>query len=187
MAQFNAFEEAIDFSFWREVCEEHGTPRSYRRGECFIRTGEIMRTVGWIVSGGFKHSLIDDSGCEKAVGFVFAPSPLAHYMSIMHRVPMPADIIALEESEVLVVPSELIYDRIVGDRDLHLHFIQALFEQAYGQILDGYRSTPVERYLQLCRRCPRILSLVSVGELASYLNISRRQLHRIRAAIAQNP
>ena len=41
MAQFNAFEEAIDFSFWREVCEEHGTPRSYRRGECFIRTGEI--------------------------------------------------------------------------------------------------------------------------------------------------
>lgn len=62
MAQFNAFEEAIDFSFWREICEEHGTLRHYRRGEYFVRACEVIRDVGWIVSGGFKHSLIENEG-----------------------------------------------------------------------------------------------------------------------------
>ncbi len=56
MAQFNAFEEAVDFSFWRELCEKHGTLRHYRRGEYFAHTGEVIKNVGWIVSGGFKHS-----------------------------------------------------------------------------------------------------------------------------------
>lgn len=182
MAQFNAFEEAIDFSFWREVCEEHGTPRSYRRGECFIRAGEIMRNVGWIVSGGFKHCLTDSEGNEKAVGFVFSGSVIANYISSVLGKPIPTDIVALEDSEVLVVPAEYIRSRFASDPSLHLHFVQVLFEQAYALILNDYRSTPQQRYRQLCRRYPRILSLVSLGEIASYLNISRRQLHRIRLA-----
>ena len=33
MAQFNAFEEVLDFSLWREICEEHGTLRHLRHGE----------------------------------------------------------------------------------------------------------------------------------------------------------
>lgn len=43
MAQFNAFEEALDFSFWKEICEEHGTLRRFRRGKYFVRVGEVMR------------------------------------------------------------------------------------------------------------------------------------------------
>lgn len=42
MAQFNAFEDAIDFSFWRKLCEEHGELRHFRRGEYFVRTGEVF-------------------------------------------------------------------------------------------------------------------------------------------------
>lgn len=49
MAQFNAFEEAIDFSFWKELCEKHGKPQLFRRGEYFVRTGEVLKNVGWIV------------------------------------------------------------------------------------------------------------------------------------------
>lgn len=78
MAQFNAFEEAIDFSFWRELCETYGELRRYRRGEYFVRAGEVLRKVGWIVSGGFRHSLIDNSGNAKTVGFVFEGSVLAN-------------------------------------------------------------------------------------------------------------
>ncbi len=45
MAQFNAFEEAIDFSFWKELCEKHGKPQHFRRGEYFVRTGEVLKNV----------------------------------------------------------------------------------------------------------------------------------------------
>lgn len=180
MAQFNAFEEAIDFSFWKEICYSQGTLRQYKRGECFVRVGEMLRNVGWIVSGGFKHSLIDNSGKAKAVGFVFEGSILANYLSAMHGKEMPVDIIALEDSDVLVVPVGVIRDKLMSDPTLNVRFAQALFEQAYEHILNDYRSTPEQRYRQLKQRYPRIFELVPLGEIASFLNISRRQLHRIR-------
>lgn len=183
-AQFNAFEEAIDFSFWRNLCEKHGTLRHFKRGEYFARTGEVLKNAGWIVSGGFKHSLIDNDGNAKTVGFVFEGSALANYISSMHGKKMPTDIIALEDSDVLVIPASLIRERLMFDPTLYIKFMDALFEQAYGLVLNNYRSTPEQRYRQLLARYPRLFDLVSLGEIATYLNISRRQLHRIRETIA---
>lgn len=183
-SQFNAFEEAIDFSFWRELCEKHGTLRHFRRGEYFARTGEVVREAGWIVSGGFKHSLIDNSGNAKTVGFVFEGSVLANFISSMHGKKMPTDIIALMDSDVLVIPASIIRERLMLDPTLYIKFLDALFEQAYEQALNNYRSTPEQRYGQLLTRYPRLFDLVSLGEIATYLNISRRQLHRFRETIA---
>lgn len=183
-SQFNAFEEAIDFSFWRELCEKHGTLRHFRRGEYFARTGEIVREAGWIASGGFKHSLIDNDGNAKTVGFVFEGSVLANYISSMHGKKMPTDIIALMDSDVLVIPASLIRERLMFDPTLYIKFLDALFEQAYDLVLNNYRSTPEQRYRQLLVRYPRLFDLVSLGEIATYLNISRRQLHRFGETIA---
>ena len=185
-SRFNIFEEALDFSFWRELCEKHGTMRHFRRGEYFARTGEVLRNAGWIVSGGFKHSLIDNSGNAKTVGFVFEGSVLANYISSMHGRKMPTDIIALEDSDVLVISASLIRERLMFDPTLYIKFMDALFEQAYGQVLNNYRSTPEQRYRQLLARYPRLFDLVSLGEIATYLNISLRQLHRFRESTAAN-
>ena len=185
-AQFNAFEEAIDFSFWKELCEKHGTLRHFKRGEYFARTGEVLKKAGWIVSGGFKHSLIDNDGNAKTVGLVFEESVLANYISSMHGKKMPTDIIALEDSDVLVIPSTLIRERLMFDPTLYIKFMDALFEQAYELVLNNYRSTPEQRYRQLLARYPRLFDLVTLGEIATYLNISRRQLHRFRETVAAN-
>lgn len=37
--------------------------------------------------------------------------------------------------------------------------------------------------MQLQKRFPQLFNLVSLGEIASFLNISRRQLHRIRESV----
>ncbi|MBO4944045.1 MAG: Crp/Fnr family transcriptional regulator [Muribaculaceae bacterium] len=185
-AQFNAFEEAIDFSFWRELCEKHGTLRRFKRGEYFARTGEVLKIAGWIVSGGFKHSLIDDFGNAKTIGFVFEGSILANYISLMHGKNIPTDIIALEDSDVLIIPASLIREQLMFDPILFIKCLDALFEQVYGQVLNNYRSTPEQRYRQLLSRYPRLFELVSLGEIATYLNISRRQLHRFRETMSAN-
>lgn len=126
MEKFNAFERDIDFAFWQEICESHGELRHYRRGEYFVNSGDGLKYCGWIRNGGFKHALSDCDGCLKTVGFVFSNAVLANYSAIMSGGPMPTAIIALEDSDVI------------------------------------------------------ILELVPLGEIASYLNISRRQLHRFR-------
>lgn len=182
--QFNAFEKTLDFSFWRELCERQGTLRHFRRGEYFAQTGEVLKNAGWIVKGGFKHSLIDTSGNAKTVGFVFEGSVLANYISSMHGKEIPTDIIALEDSDVLVVPASIIRERLTLDPTLYIKFLDALFGQAYEQVLNTYRSTPEQRYRQLLARYPRLFDLVSLGEIATYLNISRRQLHRFRESVA---
>lgn len=183
MAQFNAFEDAIDFTFWKETCEKYGTREHFCRGEYFVHADTVLKQVGWIVSGGFKHSLIDDAGNHKAVGFVFENSVLANYLSAAKGTKMPTDIIAIEDSEVFVMPAEIIRNRLLYDPTLHLSFVQALFDQAYNHILNDYRYTPEQRYRNLIKRYPRITELVTLCEIASYLNISYRQLHRIRESI----
>lgn len=186
MARFNQFEEAIDFSFWKEICEKHGSLQHFSRGDYFVHAGNVLRQVGWIISGGFKHSLIDNDGNNKTVGFVFESSVLANYISTALGRKMPTDIIALEDSEVLVVPTSVMKERLVYDPTLNISFVQALFDQAYNHILENYRFSPEQRYCSLIERYPRITELVTLRELASYLNISYRQLHRIRESLLKN-
>ncbi|MDE6297157.1 MAG: Crp/Fnr family transcriptional regulator, partial [Muribaculaceae bacterium] len=156
------------------------TLRHFKRGEYCVHSGEVLKQVGWIVAGSFKHSLIDNNGNHKAVGFVFEETVLANYISGILGKTMPTDIVALEESDVYMIPVEIMRNHLAFDPTLNIHFVQALFDQAYNHILNDYRFTPEERYHKLIKRYPRILTLVTVGEIASYLNISRRQLHRIR-------
>ena len=99
---------------------------------------------------------------------------------------MPTNIIAHEDSEARIVPTEIMKERLVYDPTLDIRFVQALFGQAYEQILNIYRFTPAERYKQLVNRFPRITQLVSLKDIASYLNISYRQLLRIRESILKN-
>ena len=54
-----------------------------------------------------------------------------------------------------------------------------LFEQLYDQFLELCSHTLAQRYLRLFDRYPRITEIASYGDIASYLNISRRQIQRI--------
>ncbi|MDE6715774.1 MAG: cyclic nucleotide-binding domain-containing protein, partial [Muribaculaceae bacterium] len=144
MAQFNRFEEVIDFSFWREICEKQGERVHYSRGDYFVHAGSVLQHVGWIVSGGFKHTLIDNAGNVKAVGFVFEGTVLANYLSGVIGHVMPTSIVALEDSEVLVVAAEIIREHFLNTPELNLRFVLALFGQAYEHILNDYRYTPYE-------------------------------------------
>ena len=58
-----------------------------------------------------------------------------------------------------------------------------LFQQLHDQFLEFSNQTPVQRYLRLLDRYPRITEIVPCGDIASYLNISRRQRQRIRESI----
>lgn len=42
--------------------------------------------------------------------------------------------------------------------------------------------TPTERFRELVSRYPGVIHNLPIHEIASYLGISRRQLHRIRGA-----
>jgi hypothetical protein len=138
MEKFNDFERDIDFAFWKNICESHGELRHFRRGECFVHSGEELKFCGWIKTGGFKHTLTDSEGNHKVVGLVFRNAVLANYSATMFNRPITTDIIALEDSDVMVVPTKQIRIYIENNPELHLRLVQSLFLQAHQTILNSY-------------------------------------------------
>lgn len=82
-----------------------------------------MKNCGWIKSGEFKHALTDSEGNLKTVGFVFRNAVLANYSVIMSGDPMPTSIIALEDSDVMVVPTKVIREYLICNSELNLRFV----------------------------------------------------------------
>lgn len=55
-----------------------------------------------------------------------------------------------------------------------------LLQEAYCRYLNMLVKTPTERFHELVSRYPGVTHNLPIQEIASYLGISRRQLHRIR-------
>ena len=159
--------------------EKLGVQRLFSRGKYFAGSGEVMEYAGLVVSGGFKYSLMSSDGNNRVIGFSLDDSLLIDYESVMHSTKMRTDIIALEDSEVIVIPTKIMRARMNRDHELNVNLMMGLLEQLYDQFLDFCSHTPGQRYLRLLHRYPRITEIASYGDIASYLNISRRQLQRI--------
>ena len=99
---------------------------------------------------------------------MFEGAVLANYISSMHGKKIPTDIIALEDSDVLILPAWMIRERLMFGPTFYIKFLDALFEQAYEQWLNNYRSTPEQRYCQLLARYPQLFNLVTLGEIATF-------------------
>ena len=52
-------------------------------------------------------------------------------------------------------------------------------------MISMYSLTPEERYLEIINRCPNLLKLITLKELASYLLIRPETLSRIRRKVVQ--
>ena len=113
--------------------EEFGERRLISRGEYFGRSDEVMDYAGWIVSGGFKYSLTFSDGNNRVIGFSLDDSLLIDYESVMHSTKMRTDIIALEDSEVIVIPAKIMREKLNLDHELNMNLMMGLFEQLYDQ------------------------------------------------------
>ena len=137
----------IDFSICNEVFEKFGERRLIGRGEYFARSGEVMEYAGWIVSGGFKYSLMSSEGNNRIIGFSLDDSLLIDYESVMHSTKMRTDIIALEDSEVIIIPAKIMCERLNCDHELNMHLI---FVEVHIAILHSGKCTTLHYIADRC-------------------------------------
>ena len=120
-----------------------------------------MEYAGWIVSGGLKYSLMSSDGNNRVIGFSLDDSLMIDYESVMHSTKLRTDIIALEDSEVIVIPAKIMRERLNSDHELNMNLIMGLFEQLYDQFLEFCSHTPAQRYLRLLDRYPQLTEIAS--------------------------
>lgn len=181
MATFNLYTEYIDLTDVKNFCRDSGILCAYPKNTIFVEQGKIGRYLGLVHSGYLKYSTLTTIGEEAVVGFAFANELVADFYNSFNGMPSPVTIKAGTRTKI--------YQINISEAKSYMHVLfnhnisqisEALFRDIYHRLLELYRKTPTERYLDLINNNPDIFNIVSIRDIASYLNISPIYLSRIR-------
>ena len=183
MAQFNLYIDSLDLTAAIDYCREQGTPCRYKKGERFVQQGTIARYAALVVSGYFKVITLNDSGDETVVNFTFPGQFITDFHSSLHGIPSQMSIVAGADCEVLRVPLKTFKEFLSPSL---LDEYKSLFNMVFMRLLNLYRKSPRQRYVELCEQYPKIVETVTLKDLSSFLLITPNHLSRIRRELAKN-
>ena len=184
MPQLNDFMTRIDLSVLNDYVAANGKSVVYAKGERIVQQGRLCRYVGVVKSGYFKYVALNSKGHEVVTGFSFEGEVVTDYVQgFLYDQPSLTSIVAGCDAEVQHVSVEdarrFIMERNPG---FVAEVSSNLLQEAYCRYLNILVKTPAERFHELVSRYPGVIQNLPIQEIASYLGISRRQLHRIREA-----
>lgn len=184
----NEFLSGIDFSVFSEYAEAHGRLVRYAKGESMVRRDCRCRYMGIVKEGYFKFVVQNTKDQEVVTGFSFAGDVITDYVrGFLFELPCPTSIVAGSDAVVLQVPINNVRRYILERKpDFIAETSSKLLQEAYNRYLDLLVKTPGERYAELKSRYPGMIESIPKQEIASYLGVSRRQLHRIRETDCDN-
>lgn len=184
MAQLNDFMTRIDFSVLNDYITDNGKSVVYAKGDSIVQQGRLCRYVGVVKSGYFKYVVLNSRGQEVVTGFSFEGEVVTDYVQgFLYDQPSLTSIVAGCEAEVLRVSVEDARRFIIERNPSFVAEVSSnLLQEAYCRYLNMLVKTPTERFRELASRYPGVTHNLPIQEIASYLGISRRQLHRIREA-----
>lgn len=183
---FNRFITTAAFPELAEFFLAEGMSVCYPRGAEFARQQCRNRHCGLVEEGAFRYVRLTDGGVRHVVGYAFAGEFVGDYISMCNDLPAWVGIEAMCDSRVLRLDDERLFAFLSADaahERLGRMLAERLMAEVYERLLQSYVSTPQERYEALLRRCPGILNLVSLRELASYLRVRPETLSRIRRRV----
>ena len=181
---FNSYKEGLDLEFLREYCMEHGEIRMMERGETLEQAGEPSRWVAYVERGCFKYIVHnDEEGKNYCTGFAFEgefvsdfPYCLDGDMSeVSIEADMPCVVRIIEGTEL-----QRMFDEDPKKMQVGWQLMRNLFKMVYARDLDHYRYTARGRYRQLLNRCPQVVQMLSLKDIASFLNITPTYLSKLR-------
>lgn len=185
--KFNSYIENIDTEFIKETCISKGKIVQLHRNDFFVKEKEIFPCIGFVDTGVLKYTCTNIAENRNYnTGFVFPNEFVADYPTCLYNSPSTTNIQAITTCKVYICYSSEIYIQyernIEGQRKARINAEQ-LFQQTYSRYLDIYRLSPEERYKELLKRCPDILQMISLKDIASYLRITPVHMSRIRRNI----
>lgn len=85
--------------------------------------------------------------------------------------------------EVRVISGQELQALFDNDPKMDVKILKNQFKMVYGRDLDHYRYTARSRYRRLIDRCPQVVQMLSLKDIASFLNITPIYLSKLRKEI----
>ena len=178
---------SIDLEKLREFCKQEGEAVIYRRGDQLEREGDPARWLAFVTEGCFKyvtHGLSDDR--EHITWFSFEGEFVVDYPTFLYARPAQTTIVAMMPSRVLRVTGlqlEQFFEQGKETMKLRAVIAEHILSQFRSRYLDLHCTTARERYDLLMQRCPGIVDLLDLQDIASFLNVHPNTISKIRRDI----
>ena len=149
--------------------------------------GEPAQWVAYVERGCFKYMVHnDEEGKDYCKGFAFEVEFVADFPYCLDGDVSEVSIEADMPCEVRIISGQELQALFDSDSKMMLHnvrILKNLFKMVYGRDLDYYRYTARSRYRRLIDRCPQVVQMLSLKDIASFLNITPIYLSKIRKEI----
>ena len=165
----------LDLQMLREFCEREGEEIVYRKGDQLEREGDPARWFAFVTEGCFKYvkyGMSDDKA--HITWFSFEGEFVCDYPTFLYDRPSQATIEAMVPSRVLRVTGQQLEQFFNGEH---------ILSQFRSRYLELHCTTPRERYEMLLQRCPGIMELLDLQDIASFLNVHPNTVSKIRRDI----
>ena len=177
---FNLSEKDLEHTA-RAFLPEFVPAKSY-----FVEEGVVSDRVGFLKSGLFRSFFYDDHANDITTHFFEQGTVVISMESFNNRVPARENIIAMEDSELMVVTHERmmeLYHHVPVWRQITKDVDEIKFNDLMNRSIQLQTLSAKERYELFCRNNPEIIKRVALRHIASYLGIDIATLSRIRRNI----
>tara|TARA_R110002049_G_scaffold13089_6_gene57445 strand:- start:4855 stop:5418 length:564 start_codon:yes stop_codon:yes gene_type:complete len=170
-----------------DLFEKKAIHKKIKKGDFFIKEGQTSKEIGFVISGLFRsfyHSSLEE---EVTYCFTFSNTFVSAYSSFLSQEKTAENIEALTDVELLIISREEIL-KLEESSNNWLKLFKLIAEQEYikmeKRIFLLQKETAEQRYRDLLTNEPKLLQLIPLNYLSSYLGITQRHLSRIRKLIS---
>jgi CRP-like cAMP-binding protein len=160
--------------------------KDYKKGDFFLKEGQICKQVGFIAKGLMRY-YINHDGEEKTYAFSQENDYVCNYESFLPQSPSSKIIQALEDSNVFVISRDdlqIFYTKVRAGERFGRLAIGAVFIQLLEGITAFYTETPALRYERFLKNHADLQQRISQYHIASFVGVKPQSLSRIRKRIS---
>ena len=178
---------SLDLETLREFCKREGEAVTYRKGDQLERIGDPARWLAFVTEGCFKYVNYGiNDGRDHITWFSFEGEFVVDYPTFLYGRPSQTTIEAMMPSRVIRVTGqqlEQFFDQSKETMKLRAIIAEHILFQFRSRYLELHCTTARERYDILMQRCPGIVKLLDLQDIASFLNVHPNTISKIRRDI----